>query len=275
NVQNFEPPPNPRVPLRTTVSEETAKKLNFGTSPDSSSISPDDFASEGSINFEVPLPQGVLGIDFQVDAAIGVDRDQVFRITIGDREEGPRGIPTRAFVGDPESAGYRKFKTGVLEFANLLPPNSNVEPTPADKDPTPDPFDSTYNTPEHDAFVNDVKYIRGDRFVVENMLDDATRVRLDKAWTDLRSSFAYHDNYLRLLAEHFKLDLKVKHMADLDKAHIDALPAEARKYIAPLHAEYVAMRAAEAAARPHHLTDCLRFAAIAWRHPLSEKEKQG
>ncbi len=214
-----------------------------------------------------------MAIDFQVDAAIGVDRDQVFRITIGDREEGPRGIPTRAFVGDPQSAGYRKFKAGVLEFATILPPNSNIEPTPADKDPAPEPFDSTYNTPEHDAFVNDVKYVRGDRFVVENMLDEATRVRLDNAWTDLRSSFAYHDNYLRLLAEHFKLDLKVKHMSELKQAQIDALPAEARKYIAPLHAEYVATRAAEAAARPRHLADCLHFAAVAWRHPLSEKEK--
>ncbi len=128
-------PPDPRVPLRTAVTEETARKLGFGKSPDGSQIGPDDFASEGSINFEVPLPQGVVAIDFQVDAAIGADRDQVFRITIGDREEGPRGIPTRAFVGDPQSAGYRKFKAGVLEFATILPPNSNIEPTPADKDP--------------------------------------------------------------------------------------------------------------------------------------------
>ncbi len=274
-MRGFGQPTGPRVPLRTAVTEETARRLGFGKSPDGSEIGPDDFASDGSINFEVPLPQGVVAIDFQVDAAIGVDRDQVFRITIGDREEGPRGIPTRAFVGDPQSAGYRKFKAGVLEFATILPPNSNIEPTPADKDPAPEPFDSTYNTPEHDAFVNDVKYVRGDRFVVENMLDEATRVRLDNAWTDLRSSFAYHDNYLRLLAEHFKLDLKVKHMSELNQAQIDALPAEARKYIAPLHAEYVAMRAAEAAARPRHLADCLHFAAVAWRHPLSEKEKLG
>ena len=274
NVRGFGQPTGPRVPLRTAVTEETARRLGFGKSPDGSELGPDDFASEGSINFEVPLPQGVVAIDFQVDAAIGVERDQVFRITLGDREEGPRGIPTRAFVGDPQSAGYRKFKAGVLEFATILPPNSNIEPTPADKDPAPEPFDSTYNTPEHDAFVNDVKYIRGDRFVVENMLDEATRVRLDNAWTDLRSSFAYHDNYLRLLAEHYKLDLKVKHMSELKQAQIDALPTEARKYIAPLHAEYVATLAAEAAARPRHLSDCLHFAAVAWRHPLSEKEKQ-
>ena len=53
-----------------------------------------------------------------------------------------------------------------MEFANLLPPNSHGEPTPADKDPVPDPFDNTYNVPEHDEFVVKVKYIRDDRFVV-------------------------------------------------------------------------------------------------------------
>ena len=59
----------------------------------------------------------------------------------------------------------------------MLPPNAHGEPTPADKDPIPDPFDSTYNVPEHDDFDNDVKYIRDDRFVYEHMLDDATRAR--------------------------------------------------------------------------------------------------
>ena len=144
----------PRVPLRAAISEETAKRLNFGHSPDGSQIGPDDFASEGSVAFELNVPEGQTLADFMVDAAVGADRDQVFRITLSDREEGPRGIPTRAIVGDPESAGYRKFKAGVLEFARILPPNSNSEPTPADKDPVPEPFDSTYNTPEHDAFAN-------------------------------------------------------------------------------------------------------------------------
>ena len=99
----------------------------------------------------------------------------------------------------------------------------NSEPTPADKDPVPEPFDSTYNMPEHDEFDNNVKYIRDDRFVYENMLDDATRARLDNAWNDLRSSFAYHDNYLQLLAEHYKFDLKGKHIvgaeAGADRRH--------------------------------------------------------
>ena len=94
-------------------------------------------------------------------------------------------FPPAPLLGDPQSAGYRTFKAGVLELAALLPPNSHSEPTPADKDPVPEPFDSTYNVPEHDEFVTNVKYIRDDRFVYENMLDDATRERLDQAWNDL------------------------------------------------------------------------------------------
>ena len=146
----------PKTPLRDAVSAETAKRLNFGESPDGTPIGPDDFASDGSVMFEVPMPEGFSGVDLQVDAEVGRDRDQVFRILISDREDGgSQGIPTRALVGDPKSAGYKTFRAGVMEFAALLPPNSHGEPTPADKDPVPLPFDNTYNVPEHDEFVRE------------------------------------------------------------------------------------------------------------------------
>ncbi len=268
-------PPGARQSLRATVTEETAKKLNFGKSPDGTPIGPDDFASEGSIMFEVPMPEGPMSMNLQVDAELGSNREQVVRILIADRADGvTRGQPTRALMGDMKSAGYRAFRAGVMEYASLMPPNSHGEPTPADKDPVPDPFDNTYNVPEHDEFVQQVKYIRDDRFVVEHLVDDATRKRLDHAWNDLYASFEYHDNYLRLLARHFKFDLKDKGIAQMDKAQIDALPAEMRKFVITLRAEYNAVRAAEAAARPVHVEDCLNFASRAWRRPLSEREKQ-
>lgn len=268
-------PPGPRQPLRTVVTEETARKLNFGKSPDGTPIGPDDFASEGSVMFEVPMPKDPVSLNLQVDAELGNNREQVVRILIADRADGvTRGQPTRALVGDMESVGYRAFRAGVMEFAALLPPNSHDEPTPADKDPIPDPFDNTYNVPERDEFVQQVKYVRNDRFVVEHLVDDATRRRLDHAWNDLYASFEYHDNYLRLLAKHFKFDLKGKGIAQMDKAQTDALPAEMRKYVIALRAEYNAVRAAAAAARPRHLEDCLDFASRAWRRPLSEREKQ-
>jgi hypothetical protein len=180
----------------------------------------------------------------------------------------------RGLLGDPKSAGYRTFKDGVLELARVMPPNAYGEPTPADKDPIPDPFDSAFNVPEHDAFDTRVKYIRDDRFLYDHVLDDAARARVDAAWNDLFTSFEYHNNYLGLLAEHYKFDLKGKHIGEIDKAGFDAMPAEMRGYALPLRAEYDRARAAQAAARPKHLEDCLAFAARAWRRPLSERDRQ-
>lgn len=249
----------PRVPLRTLVSAETAAKLNFGKGPEGVTVGPDDFVTEGPISFEVPLPDGPVGMDFEANAEIAGDLNQVVRITISDREDGgaARGRPTWALVGDMQKPGYKAFRAGVMEFANVLPPNSHGEPTPADKDPVPEPFDNTYNVPEHDEFVVKVKYIRDDRFVRENMLDPAARVRLDHAWNDLYASFEYHDNYLRLLAKKFNNDL-----------------AAIEKYAAPLRSEHEAVMRAQVAAQPAHVEDCLKFASRAWRRPLAEREKQ-
>jgi hypothetical protein len=266
----------PKQPLRAVVSEDTAKQLGFGVARDGATVGPDDFASEPSASFEVPLPQGAIGFEFQADAEIGSSRDQVFRIVITDREDGTsRGIPVRGLIGDPASAGYRKFRDGVLEWTRLLPPNSQFEPTPADKDPIPEPFDSAYNVPEHDEFDTRVKYVRDDRFIYDNILDDAARARVDQAWNDLYASFAYHDNYLDLIAKHFQIDLKGKHIGDLSPADIDALQPEPRKYAKELRKEYDGAMAAQAAARPKRVDDCLRFASLAWRRPLTDAEKQG
>ncbi len=274
NPRNF-PPAGPKLLLREVVSAETAKTLNFGVSSDGTPIGPDDFASASSVVFEVPVPAGSFGLEFQVDAQLGGDHSQVFRIVLSDREDGgSRGIPTRTLLGDPTSEGYRTFKSGVMELATILPPNSHGEPTPADKDPVPQPFDSTFNVPEHDEFVLKVKYVREDHYVVENLLDEATRTRLNQAWNDVYASFDYHDNYLRLLAQHFKLDLKGKHIGDLDKAQIDAMPAEIAKYVTPLFTAYKQAHAAQLAARPGHIDDAIRFASRAWRRPLTAAETQ-
>jgi hypothetical protein len=77
-----------------------------------------------------------------------------------------------------------------------------------------------------------------------------------------------------MLAEHYKVDLKGKHIWDMDAASFNALPAEMRGYAAPLRIEYDRAVAVEAAARPKRLDDCLAFAAKAWRRPLTERERQ-
>ncbi len=269
-------PTGPTIALKDFVTPETAAKLNFGVSPDGSPIGPNDFATVGNTaSVQLPVPEGAVGFQFQVDATVGKDHDQVVRITFSNRPDGPApGIPIHAMIGDMQSVGYRNFKAGVLELVSLLPPRSNSEATPADKDPPPLPFDPTYNTPEHDAYDNNVRFQREDRFIVENVLDDATRVKLNQAWDDLHSSFDYHDQYLQLLAEHFKLTLKSPKMADLTAAQVEAMPPDARQYVKPLRQEYLDMVAAEATAKPHHVEDCLVFASKAWRRPLTEREKE-
>ncbi len=268
-------PAGPRIPLREAVTEQCAKALAFGTSPDGTEIGPGDFASAlSSTPIEVKLPAGMTTVNFQADAQVGADHDQVFRVIITDREDGSsRGIPLRAIIGDPKSSGYQAFKTGVLQLADILPPNSNGEPTPADKDPPPEPFDPTYNVPEHDAFDNDVKYVRDDKFIYTHVLDDAARREVDEAWDDLYTSFEYHDHYWKLLDAHYKLDRGSKHIGELTRADFDSMPPEARAYALALRKTYDAARAAEKAAEPRHVDDCLALASRAWRRPLTAKEK--
>ncbi len=267
-------PAAPRLPLRSVISAETAKRLDLGHSPDGSAIGPDDFASTGSIDFELVTPPNTTTFDIQVDAALGAARDHVYRITIADRPD-PKGIPTRGIIGDPSSPGFKTFKAGILQYALELPPNANGhQPTPADKDPAPEPFDPTYNVPEHDDFINWVKYIRDDSFVWKYLLSDENRKRVDDAWNDVYASFPYHDNYLRLLAQKFHYDLQGKKMGDMNPAAMAALPAEMREYVTPLRKAWEGMEAAQAAARPRHIEDTIHFAAEAWRRPLTEAEKQ-
>src|SRR4029079_9377606 len=158
-------------------------------------------------------------LEFVADAELGSDKNAVLRITISDRAEGsPRDAAFRAVLGDAKSPGYAGFRAHIAEYVSLLPPNSHGEANPADKDPVPPPFDNTYNSPEHDAFVMQVKYQRNDAFFTANMVDGADRARLKQAWNDLFGSWPYHDPSLGMLAEHYKLPLPSRHIQDLTPA---------------------------------------------------------
>jgi len=181
-------------------------------------------------------------------------------------------LPMWALLGDGDSPAYRTWLKDVLEFARVLPMNSQGEATPSDKDPIPLPFDNTYNQPERDHFHVKLRYYRTDQFLYENILDDATRAELDAAWNDLLGSFDYHDLFLQFIATKYKLDLKKK-VAELTAADLDALPAEPRKHVAAVRKEYDSIRNALVAARPRHVNDALELATKAWRRPLTPAEK--
>jgi hypothetical protein len=262
--------------LRSMLSAEDAAALKFGASPDGSALGEDDFATTGAASFTIDVPKDGNVLEFQADAELGKDRSAVIRVMLSDRPEGTsRDAFQRVVFGDPHSAGYEKFRANMAEYVALLPPNSHGEANPADKDPVPAPFDNTYNSPEHDAFVLKVKYQRSDRFFTENMVDGADRARLDQAWTDLFGSWPYHDAYLGMLIDHYGLKLKSHKIEDLDAAGIAAQPAAARPYLTSLRAHHDGVRKTLAAAQPGHVNDALAFASRAWRRPLTAAEKDG
>ncbi|MCC7042718.1 MAG: DUF1592 domain-containing protein [Acidobacteria bacterium] len=262
-------------PLREVLPAEVAAALAFGTSPDGSPMGPNDFAITGPVTFDVdfPVTQGIIA-QLIMDAELGADRDGVVRVMLSDRAEGSfRDANTRTIFADAASAGYKTYRAGMAEYASLLPPNSHGEANPADKDPVPAPFDNTYNSPEHDAFVLKVKYQRTDEFFTENMVDGADRDRLEHAWNDLFGSWPYHNAYLDMLADHYRVDLKGMRIADMSADSIASLPEAMRQYVAPLRAHYDRVTAAFTRAESGHLDDVLTFASRAWRRPLTEAEK--
>ena len=261
-------------PLRELLAPAAASALGFGTSPDGTVLGPDDFATTGNTAFTIDVPAGNNVLEFQADAELGKDRNAVIRVMLSGSAEGTsRDALQRVLLGDPKSAGYETFRANIAEYASLLPPNSHGEANPADKDPVPAPFDNTYNSPEHDAFVLKVKYQRSDKFFTDNMVDGPDRARLNQAWNDLFSSWPYHDAYLGMLADHYRLTLPSRRMADLTPAQIALQPAPARAYLSALRAHYDGVMKMHLAAQPGHVDDLLAFASRAWRRPLTAAEK--
>ena len=202
-------------------------RSRFGTSPDGTSLGPDDFATTATVSFTDRRAAGRQRprVPGRRRARQGPQRRRA-RDDLRSCLKARRATPASAWCSAIRRApGYEAFRANIAEYVSLLPPNSHGEANPADKDPVPPPFDNTYNSPEHDAFVLKVKYQRNDKFFTENMVDGADRARLNQAWNDLFGSWPYHDAYLGMLADHYNLKLKSRRIEDLDAAQIAALPA--------------------------------------------------
>jgi Protein of unknown function (DUF1592)/Protein of unknown function (DUF1588)/Protein of unknown function (DUF1587)/Protein of unknown function (DUF1595)/Protein of unknown function (DUF1585)/Planctomycete cytochrome C len=261
-------------PLREVLPADVVAALKFGTTPDGTAIGSDEFATTDTVSFTIEAPAAGTTAEFQADAELGADRNAVVRLMITDRPEGSsRDSLQRVLVGDEKSAGYKTFRASMAEYVASLPPNSHGEANPADKDPVPAPFDNTYNSPEHDAFVLKVKYQRNDAFFTANMVDGPDRARLNQAWNDLFGSWPYHDAYLGMIADHFQLQLKSRLIRDLTPADIAAQPAVVKPYLTSLRAHYDDVMRAQRLAQPGHVEDALTFASRAWRRRLTAVEK--
>lgn len=262
----------PERPLLELLPATEIERIGFGRTD---GLGPGDFATVGEARLRVSVPapeeweQFTFRVEVEVDLTPG--DDSILRVVIGDLEDGSRTRAATALLTRPESAPFARFKSGVLEHVANFPQASHGEPTPADRDPIPAPFDNTYDEPERDLFHFRIKYYRQDDFLVDKMLDDQTKVLLDQAWFDLLDSFDYHDEFFVFTANKFGLALD-KRLSELDAGEIAALPDEPRAYAEALRSEFDDVQAAQLAAQPGHIDDVLAFAARAWRRPLAPGE---
>lgn len=268
-------------PLSSVVTPETVRRLAFGEHPHGDAIDENAFAIAGetAIPIALQIPEGMVSAELVVDVELdpACRASCIVRCRIADGAvEGETAAEvgdTSALLADPESPLVAEWQEGVAEFARLLPEVSHREPASSDRDPIPAPFDNAYNGPERNLFHSAIKYHRDDAFFVEHIAGDATRRRLDHAWTDLLTSFEYHDKILRFVAEKYSLVLEARTIAELEQAAIDRLPVGPRAHVQALSDEFAAMQRALRAAEPGHVNDALRFAARAWRRPLSPDEQ--
>lgn len=268
-------------PLRRVLSTKSSAALQFGRHPAGAEIDGNDFVlgATESLLLEFPVPAGATSAQLIVDVLLdGKHGDEcVVRCTVSDGvNPGETAASTgtySALLADPDGANYRWLKPGIEEFASKLPEISHREPAPSDRDPIPAPVDGTYNSVERNHFHATIKYHRDDRFLVQHLLDDATRRRLDQAWADLVTSFDYHDEFFRVVAKKYGLPTD-RRLAELDADWIATLPAEPRAFVERLHNGYVAAQHALEAAESQHVGQALAFAERAWRRPLSVTEQE-
>lgn len=270
----------PYEPLSRALSAASAEKLQFGRHPAGAKIASDDFVlgNTDKLELDFAVPPGATSAQLIVDARLDAEQGDecVVRCTLADGVSPDETVASTgaysALLADPNGASYRWLKPGIEEFARKLPEISHREPAPSDRDPIPAPVDGTYNSAERNHFHAKLKYHRDDRFLVEHLLDDDARRQLDQAWVDLLTSFDYHDEFYRVVAQKYHLPAD-RRIASLDAAWIASLPDEPRGYVERLHDDYVAANRALAAAEPQHVEQALQFAASAWRRPLSADEQ--
>lgn len=264
------------MPLQEVVSAEDARILNFGQHPLGANIAAVDFVMDKAHSpvITIPVPEGARLARLKVEAELDVKHgeDCIVRCTITQTEDTDQGKSVSTLLANPKHPDYPAWKAGVIEFARQLPQISHREPAPSDRDPIPPLFDNSYNNAERNLFHTRIKYNRDDAFLVEHILDEDTRKRLDQAWIDLLGSAKYFDANLQFLAKKYEIDLGDRRIDELDSAWIEGLPPEPRHSARKLFNDYQTGRRAFDAAEPGHVEDVLHFARRAWRRPLSKPE---
>lgn len=269
------------VPLITLLPENSEHGSLFGKHDRMNHVDDTDLvlAGDTAVRLEFVVPKGARGARLSVEAELQTELapSSIVRCTVRDGSAiGDTAADTgeiSAILGLSQGDAFEFWKAGVMDFAAALPDISHREPAPSDRDPIPAPFDNAYNNAERNEFHYSIKYHRDDEFLVNHILDDATRQRLQHAWNDLLSSFDYHDAYLSFIARKTGRDRGEQRIGSLSPDWIATLPAESRSIVRGLVHSHVATQAAIRAAQPGHLEDTIQFAQSAWRRPLMAGEK--
>ncbi|MCA9126101.1 MAG: DUF1592 domain-containing protein [Planctomycetales bacterium] len=265
------------VALVSVLSDSVVSQLNLGQNPGGESVSNGDFVIRAgrSLIIEVELPEecrvGELILHARLDSKLG--RDSVVRCVIEDMTSS-RGRSFSSLLRDPASQQMDQWVAGIEEFARALPQVSHREPVPSDRDPIPEPYLNTYNLPERNFFHTAVKYHRDDAFLCEHVLPAEVAEQLELAWTDLLTSFDYHDVNYRFVAKKFGLQTLGGTLKEMDAKWLAELPSQPRAFIEAYKSQYDAMQAAVRSAQRRHVDDVLGFAAQAWRRPLQPAEQR-
>ncbi len=269
-------------PLADFLTRESIEILSMGKHPAKTvteALGKNDFVMKGdqSIALDLNLPPGVLSAQLTVRVELDVARgeNRIVRCRIADgKVEGETAAEFGAsstLLADLKSPMFERWRSEVASFARMLPQVSHREPAPSDRDPIPPPFDNAYNRPERNHFHTAIKYYRDDRFLVEHILDDATRTRLDEAWTDLLTSFDYHAQNLNFISGKFGLENRLTPQTWSDR-EFQSLEPDVRRIAMHLRDEHAAMQAALRTAKSRHVEDVIRFAQLAWRRTLDSSD---
>ncbi len=270
-----------RKSLKEIVSDESYMRLKFGQGVGEASIGAEDFMTSGAtvLSIEFPVPAESQGAFLTVEVKLDIENgdDCLVRCIVSDGiVEGETAASTgasSALLANPNGPLVETWKSGVSELARMLPQVSQREPTPSDRDPIPAPFDNSYNNPERNEFHYIIKYHRDDAFLSDHILDDSTREKLDEAWTDLLTSFDYHETYFDFIVNKLELDSEGQNVGTISQSWIDGLSEESQALVQRIHNHYRASQHRLGAVQEGHLNDVMQFAKRAWRRPLSEAEE--
>lgn len=238
------------LPDAADVTEVGLDPDRFGLDPDGQPIDPLSLGVRAPSSITLRLPaELVAGSEFVAEgrllSAAGPEASVQFLATLGPLDPSPEPKPDRPIVTAEGSPARARLASDLDAFRNLFPPAlcySQIVPV--------------------DEVITLMLHYREDHHLRRLLLDDAQAAELDRLWDELR--FISHDAFVTVDA----------FQQLLEYASQDGDPSLFEPLRKPIEAQASAFRAALIEAEPRHLDALLDFAALAYRRPLDDTDRQ-